>query len=138
MTTRTNGTLVECSIPAESLSAGRCDLVAGGVEVTVIRDGDRVFAIRNQCPHQNGRLGDGVVEGGTITCPLHRWRFDLATGRTKRDRHLAAEVFPVRREGDRYVVAVTSRRVDPGAGNDVRPGRPGEAVPPDRGPRESP
>ena len=40
----------------------------------------RFYAIGNRCPHANGPLVDGTLEGATVICPLHRSRFDLATG----------------------------------------------------------
>lgn len=83
---------------------GRRHVLVGGVEVTVIRRGDRCFALRNQCPHANGRLGDGVLEGDSIVCPLHRWKFDLADGSTRRDRRMKATIHDCRIDGDRVVV----------------------------------
>ncbi len=69
-----------------------------GREVTVLRLGERVVALRNRCPHANGRLGDGEVKDGTIVCPLHRWRFSLDDGSTRRAPHLRAELLTVRIE----------------------------------------
>jgi nitrite reductase (NADH) small subunit len=43
------------------------------------RDG-QVFATQAECPHRGGPLADGLIAGTTLTCPLHEWRFDLATG----------------------------------------------------------
>jgi nitrite reductase (NADH) small subunit len=41
----------------------------------------RVFASQAECPHRSGPLADGLVGGSTLICPLHAWKFDLATGR---------------------------------------------------------
>ena len=43
------------------------------------RGGD-VFAVQAECPHRKGPLADGLVGGTTLICPLHSWKFDLATG----------------------------------------------------------
>ena len=43
------------------------------------RGGD-VFAVQAECPHKKGPLADGLVGGTTLICPLHSWKFDLATG----------------------------------------------------------
>jgi nitrite reductase (NADH) small subunit len=43
-------------------------------------DGDRVFALRNACPHEGGPLSEGIVHGNTVTCPLHNWNVDLDSG----------------------------------------------------------
>jgi nitrite reductase (NADH) small subunit len=40
----------------------------------------RVFAVQAECPHRGGPLADGLVGGTTLICPLHSWKFDLATG----------------------------------------------------------
>ena len=41
---------------------------------------DEVFAIDDTCPHKQGPLSEGIVHGTSVTCPLHNWVFDLATG----------------------------------------------------------
>lgn len=54
---------------------------AGGVRVTVFRDGDRYHALSSRCPHAGAPMGGGWVEEGEAVCPLHRWRFRLKDGR---------------------------------------------------------
>jgi nitrite reductase (NADH) small subunit len=44
---------------------------------------DQVFAIENRCPHKHGPLSEGIVHGASVTCPLHNWVFDLATGQAQ-------------------------------------------------------
>ena len=39
-----------------------------------------VFAAQAECPHRGGPLADGLLGGRTLVCPLHAWKFDLATG----------------------------------------------------------
>jgi UDP-MurNAc hydroxylase len=55
------------------------------------RDGWR---IERWCPHRQADLTRfGEIADGVLTCALHHWRFDLATGRclTSDDRHLRCE-----------------------------------------------
>ncbi|HUQ92714.1 MAG TPA: Rieske 2Fe-2S domain-containing protein [Bryobacteraceae bacterium] len=54
----------------------------GALRVAVFhtRGGD-VYAVQAECPHRGGPLADGLVGGSTVICPLHSWKFDLATGR---------------------------------------------------------
>ena len=42
---------------------------------------DQIFAIKDQCPHKQGPLSQGIVHGSSVTCPLHNWKIDLSTGR---------------------------------------------------------
>lgn len=41
-----------------------------------------VFAAQAECPHKQGPLADGLLGDSTLVCPLHAWKFDLATGKT--------------------------------------------------------
>lgn len=49
--------------------------------IALFRDGDRIVAIDDRCPHAGASLGRGWIEGGAVVCPLHRWRFSLGDGR---------------------------------------------------------
>lgn len=52
--------------------------------VAVFRaEGDRVFALRDRCPHRGGPLSDGIVHGVMVTCPLHGWVIALETGQAQ-------------------------------------------------------
>ena len=58
-------------------------LKEGGVSLMLIRQGAKVHAIENKCPHLGLPLGRGKIEGGDIVCPFHGSRFDIATGENK-------------------------------------------------------
>jgi nitrite reductase/ring-hydroxylating ferredoxin subunit len=49
--------------------------------IVVIRNGDRVAAFEDRCPHAQWRLSDGEIVGGVLECPGHGWEFCPATGR---------------------------------------------------------
>jgi len=38
------------------------------------------YEINRLCPHQGGDLHYALLEGNTLICPRHYWRFDLANG----------------------------------------------------------
>jgi nitrite reductase/ring-hydroxylating ferredoxin subunit len=72
-------------------------------EIALFRVADRVYAVNNRCPHRDGPLIRGFLEDGpAIRCPMHGWRYDLATGES--DRPARATVYPVRVEDDRVSV----------------------------------
>ena len=70
----------------------------GGREIAIFNLGDRFFAVDNRCPHQAGPLGDGIVTGAAVVCPLHAWKISLETGAVERPSGSAACVrtYPVR------------------------------------------
>ncbi len=50
-------------------------------DVAVFRtSGNKLFALRDACPHRNGRLSQGLVHGNQVTCPLHGWKLRLDSG----------------------------------------------------------
>lgn len=51
-----------------------------GISILITRVGDKLCAVRNNCPHWNVSLSNGKVEDGAIICPLHNSRFDLCSG----------------------------------------------------------
>jgi 3-phenylpropionate/trans-cinnamate dioxygenase ferredoxin subunit len=39
------------------------------------------YAIGNICTHAGGDLSKGTLEGTTVTCPRHKAKFDVTTGK---------------------------------------------------------
>jgi 3-phenylpropionate/trans-cinnamate dioxygenase ferredoxin component len=81
------------------------------VDLAVIRSGDEVFAIRDECSHAAIALSEGDVDAVdgvcTIECWLHGSTFDLRTGKpTTLPAFEPVAVYPVRVEGDDVLVDV--------------------------------
>ena len=62
---------------------------------------DRVYAIRDACPHKNGPLSQGIMHGHSVTCPLHNWKIDLTSGEALGPDEGCTNVFPARVEAGR-------------------------------------
>jgi len=87
------------------LGEGRAYIV-GGCTITVFRQRDgRLFATDNECPHRGGPLADGIVGAGKVICPLHAWKYDLATGRCLGE-DVTLRTYPVHAVNGRIVVEV--------------------------------
>ena len=65
---------------------------------------DQVVALDDRCPHKGGPLSEGIVHGSSVTCPLHNWVFDMATGRAQGADDGRINTYPVRVEGGRIVL----------------------------------
>ncbi len=52
----------------------------GGVDVVIANVGGTYCAFNNSCPHSEGPLGDGELDGDIVTCPWHSTRFNVRTG----------------------------------------------------------
>jgi phenylpropionate dioxygenase-like ring-hydroxylating dioxygenase large terminal subunit len=53
-----------------------------GEKIFLIRDGSKVRALHDRCPHRGVRLSAGRQQfPGTISCVYHGWTYDVATGK---------------------------------------------------------
>lgn len=70
---------------------------ASGRAVAVFNVGaGRFYATSPHCPHEDGPLAEGWIEGDVVVCPWHGWDFELKTGRCRVDDSLAIGVYDVR------------------------------------------
>jgi nitrite reductase/ring-hydroxylating ferredoxin subunit len=70
------------------------------------RPGD-ICAFQEFCTHRCGPLSEGTVAEGQITCPWHRSRFDVHTGKpTHGPAKVDLKVYPVREERGRVQVSI--------------------------------
>ncbi len=79
---------------------GRC--------IAVVRVQGIAYAIDNTCPHRNGELGRGDLQGHHLYCPLHAWSFDVRDGTAFFPQGVKVETFEVKEEDGR--VWARSRR----------------------------
>ena len=53
-----------------------------GKKICVARVQDQLYAFAYKCPHASGLMSQGFLDVlGNVVCPLHRYKFDLKTGR---------------------------------------------------------
>lgn len=91
----------------DEIECGRAKAVeVDGLRIAVFRDGDTFHALLDRCPHANGSMSGGWIEDGQAVCPLHQWRFRLATGRCTTMRGQTLHRFPCEvRGGSVWVTA---------------------------------
>ena len=98
-------TFVPASPLTEVPDGGAIAVEVEGVELALVRDGDVVYAVVDECSHAAIPLSEGEVEGNEIECWLHGSRFDLRTGKPV---NLPAtepvQTYPTTIEGDTVLV----------------------------------
>jgi len=62
--------------------------------------GGEVRATQVECPHQQGDLTEGGLDGTTLTCPVHLWEFDVKTCQGINPKHATIASYPVKLDGD--------------------------------------
>jgi len=81
---------------------------AGPNNLVIVRNGDTVLALHEQCAHAGGPLAEGKIVDGQVECPWHGSRFRLADGHAMRG--------PTVYDQPRYEV----RRAESGGGWEAR------------------
>lgn len=75
-----------------------------GRMVAVFRQGDSWYAIDDLCPHMGASLAEGHVDGETVTCPWHAWRFCIKDGAWEDNPRTKVDCFDIKVEGDEVLV----------------------------------
>jgi nitrite reductase/ring-hydroxylating ferredoxin subunit len=65
---------------ASEISDGEMKIVCDG-QVVAANVAGRFHAFGNICPHAEGPLGEGFLDGLTVECPWHNGQWDIATGK---------------------------------------------------------
>lgn len=53
-------------------------------KICIAHTSEGFFAVNDKCPHNGASLGNGYCTAeGSVVCPMHRYHFDLKTGRAK-------------------------------------------------------
>ena len=77
-----------------------------GVNVVLARIGGAVYAVSGTCAHMACPLFMGRLEGYTIVCSCHDWRFDVRTGRFLNAPELGLTVYPTKLEARKLFVSL--------------------------------
>ncbi|MGB6264780.1 MAG: Rieske 2Fe-2S domain-containing protein [Candidatus Acidiferrales bacterium] len=89
----------------EEVAAGEIrEYEAAGKMIALANVGGKVFAISNVCLHRGGPLGQGELEGATVTCPWHGWQFDVTNGKSCMNEAVGVETYAVEIRGDEIYV----------------------------------
>ena len=80
--------------------------VAGVKQIAVFNVDGEFHAMDNTCVHQGGPLGEGFLEGTTVTCPWHAWRYDVTTGECSSNPGARVGAYTVRVENGEIQVEV--------------------------------
>ncbi len=66
----------ESSIPENGMAA----VFPKGLQVLIVRKSGLIYAISNKCAHMACSLASGILEGYTLKCPCHDWKYDIRSG----------------------------------------------------------
>ena len=77
-----------------------------GQAIAIANVGGEFFATQHACLHLEGPLGEGRLDGKTLSCPWHGWQYDVRTGKNEFDHAIRLQTFDVKVEGGEVKVAI--------------------------------
>lgn len=85
-------------------------IVAKGNKICLAHSGSGVFAISDKCLHNGASLSQGhCTNDDLIVCPLHRYPFDLKTGRATSGLAISAITYPIRIDDDGVYIGIKAK-----------------------------
>ena len=92
---------------AADVPAGGSLLVRmNGRKIVLFNVGGNYYALDNSCPHSDGPICEGRVEGDKVICPRHSWEFDIKSGRAKDVSGYRIRTYPLKLDGDEILIEV--------------------------------
>ncbi len=82
--------------------------VVGEQKFAVFNIDGELYAIEDRCPHRGASLGKGTRDGFVVTCPLHKWEFDLRTGECEEQPGTKLRRFEAFVTGDSLLLDISS------------------------------
>jgi len=81
---------------------------AGGKTICLVGYENEIFALSAKCPHAGGDLTQGWCKEGKLICPLHRYSFDLRTGKGSEGQNDYIDSYPVEIKDDSIYIGIES------------------------------
>jgi nitrite reductase/ring-hydroxylating ferredoxin subunit len=81
-----------------------------GVSIILIKKDDRIYALRNRCAHMSCTLAGGRLDGYTLQCPCHEWKFDINTGEFLAAREITIPTYSCKSQDGMILVKLEGTR----------------------------
>ncbi|HWZ04366.1 MAG TPA: Rieske 2Fe-2S domain-containing protein [Mucilaginibacter sp.] len=81
---------------------------AGNKSICLVGYEGEIFALSVRCPHAGGDLSLGWCNNGKLVCPIHRYSFDLQSGKGSEGQNDYINTYPVKIEGQFIYIGILS------------------------------
>jgi len=79
--------------------------------IALFNDRGTYYALDDSCPHQGASLGGGKVSNGSVQCPAHGLRFNLATGCLANQPAVKVATYPIHIEQGRVYLRLPDQEL---------------------------
>jgi nitrite reductase/ring-hydroxylating ferredoxin subunit len=81
---------------ADEIAEGHRKLIeVDGLSIGIFHHKGEWYALRNYCLHRGGPVATGELEGDTLVCPWHKFKYNVTTGQLLVDPKVKLDTFPV-------------------------------------------
>lgn len=81
-----------------------------GEKICVTRTSKGAFAVQDRCPHNGASLSKGFCSvKNEIICPLHRYSFDLESGKATSGGAYALKTYPISIKSDGVYLGIKAK-----------------------------
>lgn len=81
-----------------------------GKRICLVRLNEGYFAIDDRCPHAGAHLGSGRCdEEGHVICPVHRYKYNVKTGRGLPQQGDFVNTYPVKETAEGVFVGIEKK-----------------------------
>jgi 3-phenylpropionate/trans-cinnamate dioxygenase ferredoxin subunit len=75
--------------------------------ILVTRTSQGLFAVQEKCPHNGASLLKGFcTKNNEVVCPLHRYSFDLASGKATSGGSYTLKTYPISEKEDGWYIGI--------------------------------
>lgn len=82
---------------------------AGSTTIALVGADNKVCALSARCPHAGEDLSYGWCKDGKLVCPVHRYSYDIHTGRGSEGQGDYVDTYPVEIRKDGVYVGIKER-----------------------------
>ena len=98
--------LDESQVPEETITRA----FPRGVSIILIRKAGRIYALRNRCAHMSCTFAGGRLDGYTLQCPCHDWKFDITTGEFLAAKEITVPTYSCKSQDGKVLVKLEKTR----------------------------
>ena len=79
-------------------------------KILVTRTRQGLYAVQDRCPHNGASLSKGFCsKNNEIICPLHRYSFDLSSGKATSGGSYTLKTYPIEQKADGWYLGIKAK-----------------------------
>ncbi|MBS1496156.1 MAG: Rieske 2Fe-2S domain-containing protein [Bacteroidetes bacterium] len=91
---------------------GLAEIEVKGKKICLANHHNNLMACTSKCPHAGGALSQGYLDAlGNIVCPIHRYKFNMLTGRNVSGEGYYLKIFSIEIREDAVFIGLEENKM---------------------------